>query len=81
MQRSVQRIPWLSLLLLLAAYSIFSWFLIRSVGTLAWLLVAVVAVLQALFLTTWLDGLKRFARIWLRSDVGYFTLILILAIV
>ena len=38
------------------------------------------AVLQALFLTTWLDGLKRFARIWLRSDVGYFTLILILAI-
>jgi hypothetical protein len=80
MQRSVQKIPWLSLLLLLAAYSIFSWFLIRSVGTLAWLLVAVVAVLQALFLTTWLDGLKRFARIWLRSDVGYFTLILILAI-
>jgi len=76
----VQKIPWLSLLLLLAAYTIFSWFLIRAVGSLAWLVVAVMAVVQALFLTTWLDGLKRFSRLWLRSDVGYFTLILILAL-
>jgi len=76
----VQKIPWLALLLLLAAYSLFSWFVIQSIGSLAWLLVAAVAVAQALFLTTWLDGLKSFARLWLRSDIGYFTLILILAL-
>jgi hypothetical protein len=76
----VQKLPWLSLLLLLAAYSIFSWFLIQTIGTLAWLLVVGVALAQALLLTTWLNGLKRFAQLWLRSDVGYFTLILILAL-
>ena len=67
-------------MLLLAAYSIFSWFLIRAIGSIAGLLVAGVALAQALLLTTWLNGLKRFARVWLRSDVGYFTLILILAL-
>lgn len=76
----MQKLPWLSLLLLLAAYSIFSWFLIQTIGTLAWLLVVGVALAQALLLTTWLNGLKRFAQLWLRSDVGYFTLILILAL-
>ncbi len=74
------KIPWLSLLLLLAAYSIFSWFLIQTTGALAWLLVGTVASLQALLLTTWFNGLKRFAHLWLSSDLGYFTLILILAI-
>ncbi len=74
------RIPWLSLLLLLAAYSIFSWFLIRTLGSLAWLLAAGIAIAQALLLTTWLNGLKRFARLWLRSDIGYFTLILLLSL-
>jgi hypothetical protein len=75
-----QRIPWLSLLLLLAAYSIFSWFLIRTLGAVALVLVSGVAVIQALLLTTWLNGLKRFFSLWLRSDIGYFTLILMLSL-
>lgn len=76
----MRKIPWLSLLLLLAGYSIFSWFLIRTLGSLALLLVVGIAIAQALLLTTWLNGLKRFARLWLRSDVGYFTLILLLSL-
>jgi hypothetical protein len=74
----VKKLPWLSLLLLFAAYSTFSWFLIHITATpLAWFLVLSFTLIQALLLTTWFDGLKRFARLWLRSDVGYFTLIIL----
>ncbi|MFM7424368.1 MAG: hypothetical protein ACKO7W_05135 [Elainella sp.] len=73
--------PWLSLLLLFAAYSTFSWYLIHITATpLVWFLVLSFTLAQALLLTTWFDGLKRFARLWLRSDVGYFTLIILGAI-
>lgn len=77
---TMRKLPWLSLLLLLATYSIFSWFLLQTVGKPAGLLVAGLALVQALLLTTWLNWLKRFARLWLHSDLGYFTLILILAL-
>ncbi len=74
----MKTLPWLSLLLLLTAYSTFSWFLIHTTAPpLVWFLVLSFTLVQALLLTTWFDGLKRFARLWLRSDVGYFTLIIL----
>lgn len=74
----MKKFPWLSLILLFAAYSTFSWFLINITTTRwVWILVLSFAVIQALLLTTWFDGLRRFIRSWLRSDLGYFTLIII----
>ena len=77
----MKKFPWLSLALLFAAYCTFGWFLINATAKpVAWILVSCFALLQALLLTTWLDGFRRFIRRWLRSDVGYFTLIIIFAI-
>lgn len=74
----VKRLPLLSLAILLAAYTTFSWFLIHSTATwLAWSLVLAFTLLQALLLTTLFDGLKLFIGSWLKSDVGYFTLIIV----
>jgi len=74
----VKRIPWLSLLLLLSAYSTFSWFLYRStVPWLVWVAVLTFALLQATLLTTCLGGVRRFLRRWLISDIGYFTVVLL----
>lgn len=73
----VKRLPLLSLAILLAAYTSFSWFLIQSTATwLAWGLALAFTLLQALLLTTLFDGLKVFLGAWLKSDVGYFTLII-----
>lgn len=73
----VKRLPLLSLAVLLAAYSSFSWFLIQStVSWLAWGLALAFTLLQALLLTTLFDGVKLFISAWLKSDVGYFTLII-----
>jgi hypothetical protein len=77
----LKKIPWLSLALLFAAHTTFSWFLIHATATLlVWVLVILFTSAQALFLTTWFDGLRRFLGRWLRSDVGYFTLIMVCAI-
>jgi hypothetical protein len=74
----VKRLPWLSLAILFAAYTTFSWFLIQSTVTwLAWLLVLTFTVLQALLLTTLFDKLKILLGRWLKSDIGYFMLIIV----
>lgn len=97
----MKKLPWLSLVILFAAYTTFSWFLIHTLAfvrclpeeaaqpsrvfidclsqpTAAWLWGAVVVftLLQALLLTTWFDRFKTFVGRWLKSDVGYFTLII-----
>jgi hypothetical protein len=77
----VKTFPWLSLALLFVAYSSFSWELTHATATwIVWVLVLSFTLLQALFLTTWFDGFKVFIGRWLRSDVGYFMLILVCSI-
>ena len=77
----MQKFPWVSLGILFIAYTTFSWFLIHATVTwLAWALVFAFTLLQALLLTTLFDGLKAILRGWLRSDVGYFTLIIVMSI-
>lgn len=74
----MKKLPWLALSLLFAAYSTFGWFLIHATVTwFVWVAVLSFTLFQALFLTTWFNGFKRFVSRWLRSDVGYFTLIII----
>lgn len=69
---------WVSLPLLLAAYTSFSWFLYQNTENwVAWALAIVFALGQALLLTTWSKGLRRFFRNWLRSSLGYFSLVLL----
>lgn len=70
--------PWLSLSLLFASYSTFSWFLYNAtVSWIVWALVIAFALLQSLLLTTFADGLKSVIDRWLQSDVGYFTSVII----
>jgi len=77
----VKKLPLVSLTILLAAYTTFSWFLIQSTATwLAWVLVLAFTLLQALLLTTLFDGLKILIGAWLKSDVGYFTLIIVVSL-
>lgn len=77
----MKKIPWLSLSLLFSAYTTFGWFLLHATVTpLVWVLVFGFTLCQALLLTTWFDGLKRFISRWLQSDVGYFTLIIVFAL-
>jgi hypothetical protein len=80
------QLPRLSLLLLLLAYATFSWFFTHTfahaltfstVAYLAWGLVLAFTLLQALLLTTLFSRLKRLLARWLRSDAGYFILILV----
>ncbi|MBI4783522.1 MAG: hypothetical protein HY785_19715 [Oscillatoriophycideae cyanobacterium NC_groundwater_1537_Pr4_S-0.65um_50_18] len=82
----VKKFPWLSLALLLAAYATFSWFFTHAftqvltfsrTAYLAWGLVIGGTLLEALLLTTQYDGLKTLIGRWLRSDIGYFTLIVV----
>lgn len=71
------KLPWLSLSLLFIAYTSFSWFVAHSaIPWLAWGLAISFTMLQALLFTTMFARLRLFARLWLRSDLGYFTLIL-----
>jgi hypothetical protein len=77
----VKKLPWLSLVLLFAAYVTFGWFLIKNTAPLViWILVCVFTLIQALLLTTLFEGMRQFMRRWLRSDLGYFTLIMICAL-
>ncbi|MCY7283756.1 MAG: hypothetical protein LH679_10005 [Cyanobacteria bacterium CAN_BIN43] len=82
----MKKVPWLSLGILFSAYATFSWFLthwvISQVSTVwavwtVWTIVLFYTLLQALLLTTLFDGVKFFFRKWLRSDVGYFSLIML----
>jgi hypothetical protein len=83
---NANQVPWLSLSILFASHATFSWFLTHWFSThvdqaiaewAVWALVLSFTLLQALLLTTLFDGVKRFFRRWLRSDVGYFSLILL----
>ncbi|MGG6295982.1 hypothetical protein ACQ4M4_16460 [Leptolyngbya sp. AN02str] len=81
MNISVKAAPFISLLLLLGAYSSFSWLLYNlTVPKLAWIMVAIFALGQALLLTTWSQGLRGFLWRWIKSDLGYFSIILLLTI-
>jgi hypothetical protein len=78
---SVRKLPWVSLAILLVAYTTFSSFLAHATITwLAWTVVLAFTLLQALLLTTLFDGLKTLISKWLKSDVGYFTLIIVFSL-
>lgn len=73
----LNKVPWLSLALLLLAYATFSWFLyVSHVSWLAWAGVIMFTLAEALLLTTFSRGLRLVFRQWLTSDIGYFTLII-----
>ncbi|MGB3491693.1 MAG: hypothetical protein WBA57_03120 [Elainellaceae cyanobacterium] len=77
----MQRIPWISFGLLLAAYSTFSWFLYSLYLSWAvWVLVIAFALFEALLLTAFADTLKAVIDTWLRSDLGYFTSVIVTAL-
>lgn len=72
----MKRTPWLSLNLLLVAYGCFSWFLYQSTAPwIVWLALFIFALVQALLFTTFSEGFKDFISDWLRSDIGYFSVI------
>jgi hypothetical protein len=74
----VKKFPVVSLLLLLAAYGTFSWFLYQSTAPwIVWVVVTTVALTEALLLTTLSQGLRAAIRKWLKSDIGYFSIVLI----
>jgi hypothetical protein len=74
----VKRIPWISLLLLLASYTTFSWFLYDATATwTVWLAALLFALGQALLLTTFSSGFRFFMGNWLKSDIGYFSIVLL----
>ena len=78
---TVRKLPWLSLAILFAAYTTFSSFLTYATVTwLAWGIVLAFTLLQALLLTTLFDGLKILLGRWLKSDVGYFVLIMVFSL-
>jgi hypothetical protein len=63
---------------MLGAYSTFSWLLYRSNLTWqSWLIVLVLALVQAFLLTTLSRGLQLLVGSWLKSDLGYFSVVLI----
>lgn len=72
------KVPLLSLALLFAAYTTFSWFLhSANINWLAWFAVASFSLVEALLLTTFSGGLRLIVRSWLESDVGYFTVVIL----
>lgn len=72
----MKKIPWLSLILLLTAYSTLSWSLYRTTAPwLVWLVVVFLSLGQALLLTTFSRGFRIFIKKWLQSDIGYFSVI------
>lgn len=69
-----------SLLLVLGAYSSFSWFLFSiTAPRLVWVAVIAFSLLEALLLTALSKGLRRFIKKWLRSDLGYFSVVIVAA--
>jgi hypothetical protein len=83
----MKQVPWLSLGILFSAYATFSWFLTHWFASnpktlwfaewVVWAFVLFITLLQALLLTTLFDGVKNFCGRWLKSDVGYFSLIIL----
>lgn len=66
----------LSTLLLLGAYIMLSWFLYQTTAPwIVWVLALLFAIFQASLLTTLSEGLRRFISKWLKSDIGYFSII------
>jgi hypothetical protein len=77
----VFRFPLISLFFLLLAYAVFSWFLYNeTTPLLVWGGATLFAVTQALLLTALARGFRLFIQRWLRSDVGYFSMVLLGAI-
>jgi hypothetical protein len=86
----MKQVPWLSLGILFSAYATFSWFLTHWFASnpktlwfaewVVWAFVLSITLLQALLLTTLFDGVKHFCGRWLKSDVGYFSLIILSAL-
>ncbi|MBD1914128.1 MULTISPECIES: hypothetical protein [unclassified Leptolyngbya] len=69
-----------SMVLLMSAYSVLSWFLYRiTAPRFVWILVAVFALFQALLLTTFSRGFRTFLKNWLESDLGYFSVVMVAA--
>lgn len=79
---------WLSCGLLFASYSSFSWFLHHSIKNwqmwgltvapwVVWAVAIGTALAEALMLTTLMDSAKRWLDKWLQSDLGYFTVVVI----
>jgi len=74
----IRAFPWLSLGLLLVSYSTFSWYLYNSTTSwIIWVTVIAFSILQALLLTTFADGLRSIIDAWLQSDIGYFTTVIV----
>ncbi len=68
--------PVFSTILLLVTYIMLSWFLYQTTAPwLVWVLALVFAIVQASLLTTLSEGLRRFISNWLKSDIGYFSII------
>ncbi|MGK7889470.1 MAG: hypothetical protein AB4042_09050 [Leptolyngbyaceae cyanobacterium] len=79
---------WLSFSLLFASYSSFSWFLHHSLqdwrpwglvvpAWVVWAIAIGTAIAEALMLTTLMDEFRRWIDSWLKSDIGYFTLVMV----
>ncbi|MEO1144022.1 MAG: hypothetical protein AAFY26_00255 [Cyanobacteria bacterium J06638_22] len=70
----------LSFILLMAAYSIFSWALYSIMSpAYVWAIALGIAIVQAVLLTTLSEGLRQFIDQWLRSDIGYFSVVIVIA--
>lgn len=70
----------LSFTLLVAAYSIFSWTLYSIMSpAYVWATALGIGMTQAALLTTLSEGLRTFIDKWLRSDIGYFSVVIIIA--
>ncbi|MGB3615552.1 MAG: hypothetical protein WBA10_17290 [Elainellaceae cyanobacterium] len=70
--------PLLSSVLLLLAYGSFSWFLShQAAGLLVWSAAIAFTLGQAFLLTTYSKGFKSAIDIWLRSDLGYFSCVIL----
>ncbi|MEM9219723.1 MAG: hypothetical protein AAGD25_36020 [Cyanobacteria bacterium P01_F01_bin.150] len=79
---------WLSFGLLFASYSSFSWFLHHSIKNwqvwgltidpwIVWAVAIGTALAEALMLTTLMDNAKCWLDNWLKSDLGYFTIVVV----
>ena len=70
--------PLLSALLLLLSYGSFAWFLShQGVGAIMWAVAIAFALAQVLLLTVLADSSKLAVDAWLRSDLGYFSCVIL----
>lgn len=77
----MKKLPFVSLALLLLAYTTFSWLLYNAEVTwLVWAAFAAFILIQAFLLTTAARKFQQFLERWLKSDLGYFSSILLLGL-